>query len=312
MRDLREQEGRALEGKNTPERDAVQLMSIHNSKGLESKVVFVTDLFSAKQVTLTNESQARLIVNPEFFAGHPAPWPGDKYPYSAMWEHSRKIAQKRKNAEARRLLYVAATRAENHLVIVGSPKGTTWQDDAGLSVPWRYSASETTLGQMWLESLRQASHRRGEESSESPWLSFEDENQQSPLNSGPGPDRILDPGTLRFDGFLRSEQQGRMKMGLNVYHVPECLISEDADENILYSPLIRQTMLDQAANDDRVIEQKLSSRIETGARIRLAPHRLSKIDACPRRHWFETRGGLKPDPISSSNQILDELSLIHI
>ena len=306
LRDLREQEGRALEGKNTPERDAVQLMSIHNSKGLESKIVFVTDLFSAKQVTLTNESQARLIVNPEFFAGHPAPWPGDKYPYSAMWEHSKKIAQKRKNAEARRLLYVAATRAENHLVIVGSPKGTTWQDDVGLSVPWRYSASETTLGQMWLESLRQASHRRGEESSESPWLSFEDENQQSPLNSGPGPDRILNPGTLRFDGFLRSEQQGRMKMGLNVYHVPECLISEDADENILYSPLIRQTMLDQAANDDRVIEQKSSSRIETGARIRLAPHRLSKIDACPRRHWFETRGGLKPDPISSSNQILDE------
>ena len=95
-------------------------MTIHNSKGLESKVVFVTDLFSAKGIiTLTNESQSRLIVSPEFFAGHPAPWPGDEYPISAMWEHAKKIAQKRKNAEARRLLYVAATRAEEHLVIVG-------------------------------------------------------------------------------------------------------------------------------------------------------------------------------------------------
>ncbi|MDC0045981.1 hypothetical protein OAI95_02175, partial [Candidatus Poseidoniales archaeon] len=121
LRDLREQDGRALEGKNTPERDAVQLMSIHNSKGLEAKVVFVTDLFSKKQVTLTNEDQSRLIVNPEFFAGHPAPWPGNKYPASAMWQHSRRIALKRKNAEARRLLYVAATRVEQHLVIVGSP-----------------------------------------------------------------------------------------------------------------------------------------------------------------------------------------------
>ena len=105
LRDLREQAGRALEAKNIPERDAVQLMTIHNSKGLESKVVFVTDLFSAKGIiTLTNESQSRLIVSPEFFAGHPAPWPGDEYPISAMWEHAKKIAQKRKNAEARLLL----------------------------------------------------------------------------------------------------------------------------------------------------------------------------------------------------------------
>ena len=95
LRDLREQTGRALEAKNTPERDAVQLMTIHNSKGLESKVVFVTDLFSAKGIiTLTNETQSRLIVSPEFFAGHPAPWPGDKYPISAMWEHAKKIAKK--------------------------------------------------------------------------------------------------------------------------------------------------------------------------------------------------------------------------
>ena len=68
-------------------------MSIHNAKGLEAKVVFVADLFSKKQVTLTNEDQDRLIVNPEFFAGHPAPWPGKEYPQSAMWKHSRRIAQ---------------------------------------------------------------------------------------------------------------------------------------------------------------------------------------------------------------------------
>ena len=65
-------------------------------------------------------------------------------------------------------------------------------------------------------------------------------------------------------------------------------------------------MLHQAATDERISEVELTSRLETGARIRLAPHRLSKIDACSRRHWFETRGGLKPDPISSSEQILDE------
>ena len=307
LRDLREQTGRALEAKNTPERDAVQLMTIHNSKGLESKVVFVTDLFSAKGIiTLTNETQSRLIVSPEFFAGHPAPWPGDKYPISAMWEHAKKIAQKRKNAEARRLLYVAATRAEEHLVIVGSPDKTNWQEDSGLHLPWRYSATQTTLGQMWVESLRQASHRRGESSDDSPWLSIDDDNQPHPLNSEKGPDRILNPSSLRFDGWLRAEQEGHSKMGINIYHNPECLISENADENVLHSPLVRQTMLHEAATDERVADSEISSRLETGARIRLAPHRLSKIDLCPRRNWFETRGGLKPDSISSSNQLLDE------
>ena len=307
LRDLREQTGRALEAKNTPERDAVQLMTIHNSKGLESKVVFVTDLFSAKGIiTLTNETQSRLIVSPEFFAGHPAPWPGDKYPISAMWEHAKKIAQKRKNAEARRLLYVAATRAEEHLVIVGSPDKTNWQEDSGLHLPWRYSATQTTLGQMWVESLRQASHRRGESSDDSPWLSIDDDNQPHPLNSEKGPDRVLNPSSLRFDGWLRAEQEGHSKMGINIYHNPECLISENADENVLHSPLVRQTMLHEAATDERVADSEISSRLETGARIRLAPHRLSKIDSCPRRNWFETRGGLKPDSISSSNQLLDE------
>ena len=307
LRDLREQTGRALEAKNTPERDAVQLMTIHNSKGLESKVVFVTDLFSAKGIiTLTNETQSRLIVSPEFFAGHPAPWPGDKYPISAMWEHAKKIAQKRKNAEARRLLYVAATRAEEHLVIVGSPDKTNWQEDSGLHLPWRYSGTQTTLGQMWVESLRQASHRRGESSDDSPWLSIDDDNQPHPLNSEKGPDRILNPSSLRFDGWLRAEQEGHSKMGINIYHNPECLISENADENVLHSPLVRQTMLHEAATDERVADSEISSRLETGARIRLAPHRLSKIDSCPRRNWFETRGGLKPDSISSSNQLLDE------
>lgn len=305
LRDLREQVGRALEGKNTPERDAVQLMSIHNAKGLEAKVVILADLFSKKQVTLTKENQSRLIVNPEFFAGHPAPWPGSKYPESAMWMHSRRIAAKRKNAEARRLLYVAATRAEKHLIIVGSPKNTEWIDEAGLKIEWRYSDSETSLGQMWAESLRQASHRRGETSDESVWVAAADDGQPHPLNSGKGADRLLNPGDLLHDGWLRAEQPGHPKNGMAIYHHPDCLLSDDANENILHSPLVRQTMLDQAANDTRVEPLELTTQQVTGARIRLAPHKLPKIDACPRRHWFETRGGLKPDAISASNQLDD-------
>ena len=243
-----------------------------------------------------------LIVRPDFYAGLAAPVPDKKYPASAMWQHSRRIALKRKNAEARRLLYFAATRVDLHLGIVGSPEKTEWIDEAGLKIDWKYSESQTTLGQMWAESLRQASHRRGEPSNQSPWVAAEDNGQHHPINSGGGADRFLNPGSLQNDGWLRAEEPGHPKSGMRIYHHPDCFRSEDTNENVLHSPLVRQTMLDQAVNDSRLAPVELTTRKSTGARIRLAPHRLSKIDACPRRHWFETRGGLKPDPISSTDQ----------
>ncbi|HJN70556.1 MAG TPA: 3'-5' exonuclease, partial [Candidatus Thalassarchaeaceae archaeon] len=181
IRSLREQKGRSLQAQTIPASDAVRVMSIHGSKGLQAKVVIVADLFSGKQVTMTIENQDRLIVSPEFFAGHPSPWSGQDPPLSAMWRHTRRIHQARKNAEARRLLYVAATRVKQHLIIVGSPKKTEWKDDSGLVVPWGYSESETQLGQMWAESLRQGSWRRVEATS--PWLAGdEDLNGPPPIS----------------------------------------------------------------------------------------------------------------------------------
>ena len=44
----------------------------------------------------------------------------------------------------------------------GVTRNSEWLENGGLRVEWKYSETETTLGQMWLESLRQASHRRGE------------------------------------------------------------------------------------------------------------------------------------------------------
>ena len=51
--------------------------------------------------------------------------------------HTKWLYESRKDAEARRLLYVGATRAKNRLIIVGSPKGTEWienDDFKGLKV----------------------------------------------------------------------------------------------------------------------------------------------------------------------------------
>ena len=109
------------------------------------------------------------------------------------------------------MLYVAATRAEEHLVIVGSPDNTSWTEDSGLHLPWKYSATQTTLGQMWIESLRQASHRRGETSDDSPWMSLEDDNQPHPINSEEGLDRILSPKFTSVGGWLEPNKRAGRK-----------------------------------------------------------------------------------------------------
>ena len=300
IRSLREQKGRSLQAQTIPASDAVRVMSIHGSKGLQAKVVIVADLFSGKQVTMTIENQDRLIVSPEFFAGHPSPWSGQDPPLSAMWRHTRRIHQARKNAEARRLLYVAATRVKQHLIIVGSPKKTEWKDDSGLVVPWGYSESETQLGQMWAESLRQGSWRRVEATS--PWLAGDEDLNGPPPISKKGPERILNPAEIQYSAYLG----GITLPGLLLYHHPDCLHDGTQENQNPHTPLVQQEMINAQAHNNSVSSITEVPRKDLSARIRLAPHRLSNIDQCPRRHWFETRGGLRPDPISDWREMGEE------
>ena len=113
----------------------------------------------------------------------------------------------RKEAESRRLLYVAATRAENKLIISGSPRGTEWNNPAGegLYVPWTYSNPIPQLGQMWLESLRHGSWRRSEfghdDEEDSFWLREKDKlgPYSGTINGG---HRLINPMSALIGGFL--------------------------------------------------------------------------------------------------------------
>ena len=65
LRDLRESGGNSLEAVTIPPSDAVRVMTIHGSKGLQAKVVILADLFSGRQTNLTIDDRNRLIVTPE-------------------------------------------------------------------------------------------------------------------------------------------------------------------------------------------------------------------------------------------------------
>ncbi len=261
-------------------------MTIHGSKGLESKVVILADVFSGRQTNIRIESSERLIVTPDLFGGHPKPWPS-KDPVSPLWKHVKKVHLARRNAEARRLLYVAATRAEDKLIICGSPKHTKWQDGKGITFSWSYGKSAPQLGEMWLESLRQGSWKRGEESSY--WLSSEDSQSQShPKVTNEGI-REIDPLLASTSGMLGSNNLH----GITVLHHPMCFETTDKTTRTVLTPLQKIERTNQASSESAALlpAPNTTSRNDRGSRVRIAPHNLTVYNECPRRYWLETRGG---------------------
>ncbi len=288
LRDLRESSSQSLEATTIPQSDAVRVMTIHSSKGLEAKVVVLADLFSSRQTNMRNEQNSRLIVGPEMFAGHPKPWPSGKAPISALWNHATLLHRARKNAEARRLLYVAATRAEERLIIAGSPKGTEWVDEEGIVLPWTYDKKAPQLGQMWLESLRMGSWRRDE--SQSPWLSPTDINSEPTLLDGGS--RTICPTSILEDAFLGC----RHKSGIMMLHDPECFSGFGSGGNAFTTPIQRVEIVDEASrsNPSKGPKPALSGSISYSTIVRANPSKLPSYFDCPRCHWMEIRAGLEP------------------
>ena len=293
IRDLRERSSGALEAITIPPGDAVRVMTIHSAKGLEAKVVVLADVFSNRQTNMRNENLSRLIVSPELFAGNPKPWSSESSPHSALWSHVQVLHQARKDAEARRLLYVGATRAEERLIVVGSNRGTEWAEGDGLRMPWSYDTKIPQLGQMWIESLRQGSLRRAETAS--PWLD-EGDDDDAPAIRTRG-QRTFDPTRMFSNASLGGDST---LPGMLVIHHPDCF--EDADDSPVLTPLQRIERLDDAANSSVEAEAPAPPRQDSAPRIRITPNRLPVFQECQRRQWFETKGGLSPDPIVSSGQ----------
>ena len=97
-----------------PHADAVQLMTIHGSKGLEFPVVIVADVLrgaggSAPAVRFDAEHGVAISL------------PQLDRP-SAAWDHLAGLEREREDAEAERVAYVAFTRAADLLILSGSAK----------------------------------------------------------------------------------------------------------------------------------------------------------------------------------------------
>jgi ATP-dependent helicase/nuclease subunit A len=114
--------------------NTVTLMSVHASKGLEFPVVILAD-------TAWRRGLRRGVFTVDREAGAacklPVDDPDGDDPQPFAWEWSGELAARRDLAERRRLLYVAATRAQDYLVVSGS----------------RAHASDGTWLRQWLTAL---------------------------------------------------------------------------------------------------------------------------------------------------------------
>lgn len=305
LRELSERESLSFESPKVISDNSVKIMSIHKSKGLESNVVFLVNIFSQAQTTINQDSRSRVMVSPELFSGNPKPW-GDKDIFvPASLIHTKRLYQARTDAEARRLFYVGATRAKNRLILVGSPTGTVWKEiddentDSILSVPWKYQSPIPQLGQMWLESLRQYSYKSG--NNNSPWHS--DSNFNSEGISEPSNDLDfklqLDPFNLQINSFIGNN----FLPGITILHHPDCFNFEGINSESLHTPLKKIERKDGATRRalSLPIQSDFNPRIDSLSSVRIQPSRLSVLSQCARRHWIETRGGISSNPIISKS-----------
>ena len=132
--------------------DAINIMTIHAAKGLEAPVVVLFDPFAIGRSDAQMMARERVLVTPDIVAGRLDPWPGAKKPESGTWELARLIEDGQQRAERRRHLYVALTRARDHLILAGGPSDASIGEDGRIRIPIHENRRDS-LGDMFLSGL---------------------------------------------------------------------------------------------------------------------------------------------------------------
>ena len=247
---------------------AVQILTIHGSKGLEAPVVVAYDIFATGTKDTTFSSSENVLVTPDIIAGRIHPWRGSKKPLSGLWTLANLFDDGQQRAERRRQFYVALTRAKDRLIVTGTPSGGASVNEDG-TIKLKRGKGRQNMGQMFLDGLAHASIEAGQEGCS--W-------SVGGLHQT-GATLTLDPGELNENAHLGNE----CVEGISIFHHPDCF-----DSNYQISPLQKwRERLDISQNATLKIEDIAPNKINFS--VPMASHGLDVAFACNRRHWLSSK-----------------------
>ena len=268
------EEGGELPAKTLPLSGAIRVMTIHAAKGLQSKVVVLCGLFNDAHHSLNTTTRNRLVVTPELMASQLKPWSSKEGINSGMWQLSKFLTQSQIQAEYRRLLYVALTRVEKHLILVGGNNNSPAKMSGKHNIIMKLAKQENpSLGEMIFSGIEFNSTN----SEDSPWVKPSGKSQ---LN--------LQPTELYHNS--------RFKKGLSsitIFHSLECFSNKISNKTPFY----------KLKQEEKLLESKIIQLEDTALMLtrknalRLAPHKLDAAGSCKRRHWLSTNLGLDSESL---------------
>jgi len=265
---------------------AVQIMTIHGSKGLQAPVVAVLGLFSAGKADASMSVQENILVTPQVVAGRIQPWRAKDRPHDGLWVFASQMNKAQDRAELRRKFYVALTRVRDRLILTGSPGNAATFDEESGEFAVRFAPDARTMGRMLIEGLRRASWNAGDGAA--PWLTesdalstelgtFKPKREQTPFN----PAFLLDNTPLGEFGVA----------GLRLYHHPLCFESNQPPSAQQRARLLEAHL---SAGATRTTSPPLRLSVEEN--INGAAHHLDGTYDCQRKYWLEHIKGWSTEP----------------
>jgi len=256
---------------------AVQILTIHSSKGLESPIVVLYDPFNIGSRDSNFSSRENVLVTPEMIAGRIHPWRGVSKPESGLWTLASMMEKGQGLAERRRQFYVALTRAKDRVIVVGtSSSGANISADGYLEM--KRGKSRENMGYMLLDGLAHSSIVAGEEGCI--WSEGGLEQTDATLR--------IDPSRLLENGHLPSDSVN----GIAIFHHPSCFESIP-----LQSPLQKWQNRINAVAHATTVEPSRKTR-KTIHEIGLPSHSLDAAWHCRRRHWLAMRMNWRAEPLN--------------
>ncbi len=281
---IADQEDGAIESRAMPPTGAVRVMTIHSAKGLEAKVVVVAGLFHEGHYSSAIEKQASVVVTPELLAVNARPWRHVEAPLSGTWELAKALLDAQTAAERRRLFYVALTRVEKHLILVGASEASVCNEDGTLEVK-RPVTKMPSMGEMWLSALRHAAHAASDDAS--PWAHASDDIDSNLLSVDKSWKFNLDPVAIYDNPHLGAAPLEH----LVIIHDPNSFAALDSRLSVKKEMQQHLERAQATYDDQNLVEGGELCPTKRALNLSLAPHRLDTSFACNRRLWLgEVRG----------------------